>query len=64
MALTQPLGAILIILSIWLYAWDRSNEFMPWVGGIGVVLLGLPALVQFVHDQTGAIFWIDSIALR
>jgi hypothetical protein len=41
MAIIQPLGAI---LSVWLYACDRSNEFMPWVGGIGVVLLLIPAV--------------------
>jgi hypothetical protein len=37
---TQPLGAILTILAIWLYAFDRSNEFMPWVGlaGGGLVI--------------------------
>ena len=39
MALIQPLGAILILLAIWLYACDRSNEFMPWVGVVGLVLL-------------------------
>ena len=37
--MTQPLGAILAILAIWLYACDRSNEFMPWVGLAGLVLL-------------------------
>lgn len=37
--MTQPLGAILIILSIWLYACDRSNEFVPWIGGAGLVFL-------------------------
>lgn len=35
----QPLGAILILIAIWLYACDRSNEFVPWVGMAGVVLL-------------------------
>jgi multisubunit Na+/H+ antiporter MnhG subunit len=37
--LAQPLGAILIILAIWLYACDRGNEFVPWVGGVELVLL-------------------------
>lgn len=37
--LAQPLGAILAGLAIWLYAWDRGNEFMPWVGGAGAALL-------------------------
>ena len=35
----QPLGAILTILAIWLYACDRSNEFVPWVGVAGIALL-------------------------
>lgn len=39
MALTQPLGAILTILAIWLYACDRGNGLLPWVGGVGVALL-------------------------
>lgn len=40
--MTQPLGTILAALSIWLYACDRSNEFMPWIGaaGIGLLLIG------------------------
>lgn len=42
--MTQPLGAILIIIAIWLYACDRGNEFVPWVGLVGVVLLLIPAL--------------------
>jgi hypothetical protein len=35
-------GAILVGLSIWFYACDRSNEFMPWVGlfGIACLLIG------------------------
>lgn len=41
----QPAGAILIILSIWLYACDRSNEFMPWVGLAGGVLLAAGAVL-------------------
>lgn len=41
--MTQPLGAILIILAIWLYACDRGNEFMPWVGAVGMVLLAASA---------------------
>lgn len=44
LALAQPLGAILILLTIWLYACDRSNEFMPWVGGAGLVLMAGAAL--------------------
>jgi hypothetical protein len=60
----EPAGAILILLAIWLYACDRSNEFMPWIGAAGIVLLGLPPLVQFLHDQTGAILWIGGISLR
>ena len=47
--MTQPLGAILTIVAIWLYACDRSNEFIPWIGGAGLVLLLIPA----VH----AAFW-------
>jgi len=35
----QSSGAILIILAIWLYACDRSNDFMPCVGGAGALLL-------------------------
>lgn len=64
MALVQPLGAILTILAIWLYACDRSNEFMPWIGLVGIGLLGLPPLVQFLHDEAGAVLWIGGIALR
>lgn len=41
--MTQPLGAILTILAIWLYACDRGNRLVPWVGGVGVVLLLTPA---------------------
>lgn len=44
MALIQPLGAILIMLAIWLYACDRGNGLVPWVGGAGLVLLGVGAL--------------------
>jgi hypothetical protein len=39
---TQPLGAILIILAIWLYACDRGNEFVPWIWGVGIVCLLIP----------------------
>lgn len=39
MALVQSAGAILTIIAIWLYACDRGNEFMPWVGGVGIALL-------------------------
>lgn len=39
MALIQPLGAVLILLAIWLYACDRGNGLVPWVGVAGVVLL-------------------------
>lgn len=42
--MTQPLGAILAILAIWLYACDRGNEFMPWVGGAGIVCLLIPTV--------------------
>jgi hypothetical protein len=41
--MTQPLGAILAGLAIWLYACDRGNGLVPWVGGAGVVLLLTPA---------------------
>jgi hypothetical protein len=41
----QPLGAILSILAIWLYACDRSNEFMPWVAAIGLVALTVPTML-------------------
>ncbi len=39
----QPLGAILIILAIWLYTCGRGNEFMPWVGlaGAGMLMIGM-----------------------
>lgn len=40
MSLLQPAGAILILLAIWLFACDRSNAFMSWVGGAGLMLLG------------------------
>lgn len=35
----QPLGAILAGLAICLYACDRGNGLVPWVGGVGMVLL-------------------------
>lgn len=38
-SILEPAGAILVGAAIWLYACDRSNEFMPWVGMVGVVLL-------------------------
>ena len=40
--MTQPLGAILILLAIWLYACDRGNRLVPWVGvaGISCLLIG------------------------
>lgn len=44
MALAQPLGAILIIIAIWLYACDRGNGLVPWVGGAGIACLLIPAL--------------------
>lgn len=48
--LAQPLGAILILFAIWLYACDRGNEFVPWVGGAGVALLLMPvAFVAFLQ---------------
>lgn len=40
----QPLGAVLILIAIWLYACDRGNEFVPWVGLAGMVLLGVGIL--------------------
>lgn len=40
----QPLGAILIVIAIWLYACDRGNEFMPWVGAAGIACLLIPTV--------------------
>lgn len=37
--MTQPLGAILAGLAIWLYACDRGNRLVPWAGVVGVVCL-------------------------
>jgi hypothetical protein len=45
----QPFGAILAGFAIWLYACDRGNEFMPWVGLAGIACL----LIPIVH----AAFW-------
>lgn len=39
----QPIGAILIMLAVWLYACDRGNEFMPWVGLAGLLCLFIAA---------------------
>jgi hypothetical protein len=41
--IAQPLGAILAGLAIWLYACDRGNGLVPWVGLAGIVLLLIPA---------------------
>jgi hypothetical protein len=41
----RPIVAILIILSIWLYACDRSNEFMPWVALVGTLALTVPMML-------------------
>lgn len=38
----QPLGAILILLAIWLYACDRENGLVPWVGLAGIACLLIP----------------------
>jgi hypothetical protein len=38
----QPLGAILTIIAIWLYACGRGNGLVPWVGVTGMVLLLIP----------------------
>lgn len=45
----QPIGAILSILAIWLYACDRGNGLVPWVGLAGMACLLIPT----VH----AAFW-------
>jgi hypothetical protein len=39
MSVAQPLGAILTILAILLYACDRGNRLVLWVGGAGLALL-------------------------
>ena len=39
MSLIQPIGAILVILAVWLYACDRGNRLVPWVGLAGLALL-------------------------
>jgi hypothetical protein len=45
-AIIQPAGAILALLAIWLYACDRSNEFMPWVALAGAVLFAAARAVS------------------
>lgn len=48
----QPLGAILAGLAIWLYACDRSNEFMPWVGaGLGLRCCSSPSYSTLFRNE-------------
>jgi hypothetical protein len=64
MALTQPLGAILALWGAWLMLIGARGWWTLGLLVVGGAVLGLPALVQFLHDQTGAVLWIGSIALR
>jgi hypothetical protein len=62
--MTQPIGAILILWGAWLMLIGARGWWTLGLLVVGAVLLGLPTLVQFLHDQTGAVLWIGSIALR
>jgi hypothetical protein len=64
MALAQPLGAILALWGAWLMLIGVRGWWTLGLLVTGGAVLGLPTLVQFFHDQAGAVLWIGSIALR
>ena len=64
MAALQPLGAILALWGAWLMLIGARGWWTLGLLVVGGVLLGLPTLVQFLHDQAGAVLWIGSISLR
>jgi hypothetical protein len=36
-----PLGGMTTALGVWIALWDIRNEFLPWLLGAGLLMLGL-----------------------
>lgn len=46
-AIIQPLGAIVVIFAILLFAWDHTNGYLIYLFPLGLFLLGLSEVLNF-----------------
>jgi hypothetical protein len=36
-----PIGEMMLFLGLWIALWDIRNEFLLWLLGVGLLLLGI-----------------------
>lgn len=41
-----PLGAMTFVLSVMIALWDIRNEFLPWLLGAGILMLGVGLVME------------------